>query len=188
MLIEKNKVVAIEYKVIDSDTKDVVDNNIGKEPLEFIVGKDNIIVGLEKQIIKLNKGDKADLIVEPNDAYGEYRDDLKQTLPKEQFAGVDLVEGMSLYGTDEQGQTVQVVVKSFTNNDVTIDYNHPLAGKRLMFSVNILDIREATVDELSSGIVGGHSHEGGCCGSGHCDTPEEEPIENSGCCGGGHCS
>jgi FKBP-type peptidyl-prolyl cis-trans isomerase SlyD len=188
MAIKENEVVSIEYKVVDSSTQKEVDSNIGQAPLEFIVGKQMIIPGLENKVVELNKSDKADILVNPEDAYGEYRDDLKQTLPKEQFAGVELKEGMSLYGTDDQGQTVQVIVKSFTDEEVSIDYNHPLAGKTLMFSVTVLDIRDATEDEIASGVIGGHKHEGGCCGGGHCDTPEPEPVENTGCCGGGHCS
>jgi FKBP-type peptidyl-prolyl cis-trans isomerase SlyD len=188
MSISENEVVSIEYKVIDSSTSEEVDSNIGAEPLEFIVGKGMIISGLENEVIKLDKGEKSDILVNPEDAYGEYKDDLLQTLAKEQFAGVDLVENMSLYGTDDQGQTVQVKVVSFTNDDVTIDYNHPLAGKTLMFSVTLLDVRDATQDEISSGIIGGHTHDGGCCGGGHCDTPELEPVKNDSCCGGGHCS
>ena len=77
---------------------------------------------------------------------------------------------------------------SFSDDDVTIDYNHPLAGKTLMFSVTLLDVRAATEDEIASGVIGGHSHEGGCCGGGHCDTAEPEPVKNDSCCGGGHCS
>lgn len=189
MAIKENEVVSIEYKVVDSVTNEEVDSNIGGAPLEFITGKGMIIPGLENKVIELSKDDKADILVNPQDAYGEYKEDLKQTLPKEQFAGVDLVEGMSLYGTDDQGQTVQVRVVSFSDEEVTIDYNHPLAGKTLMFSVTILDIRAATEDEIATGAIGGHAHGGGCCGGGHCDTPkEEEPTQNTGCCGGGHCS
>ena len=185
MAIKENEVVSIEYKVIDTATNNEVDSNIGGEPLEFITGKGMIIPGLENKLMELNKDDNADIVVSPADAYGEYNDEAVQTLAKEQFAGVDLVEGMTLYGTGDDGQTVQVLVKSFTEEEVTIDYNHPLAGKTLMFSVEILDIREATEEELASGVIGGH---GGCgCGDGHCDD-EPEIVENSSCCGGGHCS
>ena len=189
MAIKENEVVSIEYKVVDTATNNEVDSNIGGAPLEFITGKGMIISGLENKLMELNKDDNADIVVSPADAYGEYNDEAVQTLPKEQFAGVDLVEGMILYGTGEDGQTVQVLVKSFTEEEVTVDYNHPLAGKTLMFTVSILDVRAATEEEIATGAIGGHSHGGGCCGGGHCDTPEEpEVVENSSCCGGGHCS
>ena len=119
MAIKENEVVSIEYKVVDQYTNIEVDSNVGAAPLEFITGKSMIIPGLESKVVELNKDDKADILVQAQDAYGEYRDDLKQTLPKEQFAGVELKEGMSLYGTDDQGQTVQVIVKSFTSKTVT---------------------------------------------------------------------
>jgi len=73
---------------------------------------------------------------------------------------------MSLYGQGEDGQTTQVTVTSFTDTDVTIDFNHPLAGKNLMFSVTVLSAREATADEISSGVIGGAKEEGGSCGTG----------------------
>jgi FKBP-type peptidyl-prolyl cis-trans isomerase SlyD len=190
MAIKENEVVSLQYTVVDTSINKEVDSNIGREPLEFITGKSMIIPGLENKVVELNKDDKADIVVNPEDAYGEYRDDLNQTLPREQFAGVELKEGMTLYGTDDNGQTAQVLVKSFTDENVSIDYNHQLAGKTLMFSVTILDVRAATEEEIASGVIGGASSEGGCCGGGHCDTPEEEPevVDNSSCCGGGHCS
>lgn len=188
MSIEKNNVVAIEYTVMDSKTNEVVDTNVDGQPLEFIVGANQIIPGLESKLVGLNKDDKSDIIVAPEDGYGVYNDEAVQTLPKEQFVDVELTKGMTLYGSGENGETVQVVVKDFNDEEVTIDYNHPLAGKTLMFTVQILDIRDATSEELSSGVVGGMAH-GGCgCGDSSCDTPEPEEIQSNSCCGGGHCS
>ncbi|GKT37561.1 peptidylprolyl isomerase, partial [Aduncisulcus paluster] len=130
-----------------------------------------IIPGLEKELVNLNSGDKTDVLVQPADAYGEYNAEALQVLPKEQFAGIELVEGMSLYGTGENGETVQVAVKSIAGDDVTIDYNHPMAGKTLMFSVSILDVRAATEEEIQTGVVGGMAAAGGgCCGGGSCGT------------------
>ena len=183
-----NKVISIEYTLNDANTKEKLDTNVGAAPLEFITGQGQIIPGLEKEIENSAKGDTADVLVNPAEAYGEYNDEAVQTLPKEQFAGVDLVEGMTLYGTGENGETVQVLVKSIAGDDVTIDYNHPMAGKTLMFSVSILDVRAATDEEIQMGIVGGAAAAGGCgCGDGGCDTPEPAPKED-GCCGTGHCS
>ena len=190
-----NKVISIEYTLNDANTKEKLDTNVGGKALEFITGQGQIIPGLEKEIENLSAGENADVLVQPEEAYGEYKDDAVQTLPKEQFAGVDLVEGMDLYGTGENGETVQVIVKSVGEDDVTIDYNHPMAGKTLMFSVSILDVRDATEEEIQTGTVGGLAAAGGgCCGGGHCDDTEEEKVEHKheetdgGCCGGGHCS
>ena len=169
MAIENNSVVSIEYSVKDASNNVEVDSNVNSEPLEFIVGQQQIIPGLENELVKLNKNDEANIQVNPEDGYGEYNEEAVQTLPKEQFAGVELSEGMSLYGTGEDGQTIQVTVKSFTDEDVTIDYNHPLAGKTLMFTVKILDVRDATQEEIQTGVVGGLQEEDSCgCGGGHC--------------------
>jgi len=167
MAIENGKVVAIEYKLIDAETKQELDSNIGQEALEFITGTQTVIPGLEVELLKLNKGDKSDITVQPADGYGEVNEEAIQTLPKEQFAGVELEEGMTLYGTSEDGQTVQVTVKSFNDDEVTIDYNHPLAGRTLLFSVEIIDVRDATDEELATGVVGGMPDSCGC-GEGGC--------------------
>ena len=151
----KKKVISIEYSLKDANTKEDLDTNVGGKPLEFISGTGQIIPGLENELLKLDIGAKTDVLVQPTDGYGDIDKEAIQTLPKEQFAGVELEEGMSLYGTGENGETVQVVVSSFTNDEVTIDYNHPMAGRTLMFTVEILSIREATEEEIQTGVVGG---------------------------------
>ncbi len=171
-IASENSVVGIEYEVKEAGTTEIVDSNKKTgQPLEFITGKGHIIPGLEKALEGMSVGESGDILVPAADAYGEYNAEAIQTLPIEQFEGVELQEGLTLYGQGEQGQTVQVTVKSFTDKEVNVDFNHPLAGKDLMFSVKVLSAREATEDEASSGQVGGHSHdEGGCCGGGHCDS------------------
>jgi len=158
---KENCVVAIEYEVKEAGTTEVVDTNKGSEPLEFLTGTSQVIVGLENALIGMEKGESGDILVKASDAYGEVNPEALQTLPQEQFEGIELAEGLVLYGQGEQGETVQVVVKSFTDTDVTIDFNHPLAGKDLMFSVTVMEVRDATEDEISSGRVGGADD--GCC-------------------------
>jgi FKBP-type peptidyl-prolyl cis-trans isomerase SlyD len=131
----QKKVIAIEYSLKDNSTQEQLDTNVGQEPLEFISGTGQIISGLEKELINMKVGDKKDIVVNPADGYGEIEEEAIQTLPAEQFTDVPLEVGMALYGTSEEGDTVQVVVKSFDDKEVTIDYNHPMAGKTLMFSV-----------------------------------------------------
>jgi len=180
-----NKVISIEYTLNDANTKVQLDTNVGGSPLDFITDMGQIIPGLEKELVNLEAGDKTDVLVQPADAYGEYKDDAVQSLPKEQFADIELTEGMSLYGTGEGGETVQVVVKSIADDEVTIDYNHPMAGKTLMFSVTVLATRAATEEEIQVGVVGGMAAAGGgCCGGGSCSTDEAAPAEASsgGCC------
>ena len=167
-ITNENCVVGIEYEVKEAGTNEVVDSNKGSgQPLEFIMGKGQIIPGLEKGLTGMNEGDSSDLMIPAADAYGDYNEEAVQTLPIEQFEGVELKEGLTLYGQSEDGQTTQVTVKSFTDTDVNIDFNHPMAGKDLMFSVTVKSAREATADEISSGVVGGEAPaEGGSCGTG----------------------
>jgi len=166
MAIEIDKVVSLEYKLTEKGGSDVLDSNEGQAPLEFITGKSQIIPGLEKQLAELSKGDKAQLEVPAAEAYGEINLDAVDDVPKEQFAGIDLEVGLPLFGQGENGETIQVVVKAVNEDSVTIDYNHPLAGKDLVFAVNVLDVRDATADELTSGQVGGGHCDDGACGCG----------------------
>ena len=166
MAIAENSVVSIEYELVEAGQSEVIDSNKGQAPLEFITGKNHIIPGLESQLMTLAKGESSDIKVEASDAYGEMNPEAVETLPREQFADLELANGLQLYGQGENGETVAVTVKEFDDKTVTIDYNHPLAGKALMFSVTVMDVRAATEDELSSGQVGGgHCEDGGCgCG------------------------
>lgn len=184
MSIANNSVVSMHYQLKDAGNGELLDSNINGNPLSFIVGKGQIIPGLESQVQELDEGDEREITVPSAQAYGAYDDNALQTLPKEQFAGIELMRGMSLYGQGEQGETVQVTVKNFTDSEVTVDFNHPLAGKDLLFHVNITEVRDATDEELQSGVVGGaHS----CCGGGGCGS-QEPKQEESECCGGGSCS
>ena len=165
MAIEANQIVSIEYEVRDGDT--VVDSNVGGAPLVFMFGKGQIIPGLENGIANMNIGDKGDVLVKPEDAYGELNPDAKQIVPKDQFAGIDLAVGMTLYGQGEDGGTVQVIVKEIGEEEITIDFNHPLAGKTLMFSVTLNNVRDASAEEAMTGVPAENKQEDdGCCGTG----------------------
>ncbi len=165
LITAENSVVGIEYEVKEAGSDEIVDSNKDSgQALEFITGKQHIIPGLENALVGMKKDESSDILVKAEDAYGEVQEEAIETLPKEQFEGVELAEGLILYGQGPDGQQVQVRVKSFNDESVTIDYNHPLAGKDLMFSVTVLACREATADEITSGQVGGAS-EGGSCGS-----------------------
>ena len=165
MKIEDNSVVSFNYEVKDAKTGEIVDSNMGQAPLSFITGKQQIILGLENQMKGMSAGDNADILVSASEAYGEYNPEAVQTMPREQFAGIELQEGMTLYGQSEDGQTVQVTVKSFNDNEVVIDFNHPLAGKDLLFTVNVAEVREPTVNESLSGQIE-QSGDGCGCGTG----------------------
>jgi FKBP-type peptidyl-prolyl cis-trans isomerase SlyD len=166
MAIAENSVVSIEYELTEAGGSDIIDSNKGQAPLDFITGKGHIIPGLEKELVNLEKGESSDIKVDASEAYGEMNPEAVETLPREQFAGLELEKGMQLYGQGENGETVTVTVKDFDDNNVTIDYNHPLAGKNLMFSVTVVDVRDATEDEIATGQVGGGHCDDGSCGCG----------------------
>ena len=159
-----NKVYSVEYTVKNAKGE-VVDTNVGGAPLEFISGKNQMIPGFEKAVLEMKEGEEKTVTIPSSEAYGEYREDLTQTLPIEQFEGIELKKGMTLYGQGPDGQTIAVTVKDFDDKNVTIDYNHPLAGEDLTFTIKLLSKRDATADEVLSGQVGG-GHDSCGCGSG----------------------
>ncbi len=159
-------VYGIEYTVKNSKGE-IVDSNKGQAPLEFIAGKGQIIPGLEKEVEKMEVGEEKTIVVPASEAYGEHNPEMVQELPRDQFQGIDLQKGMTLYGQTPEGQTIAVTVKDFDDQKVIIDYNHPLAGEDLTFDVKVVSKREATPEEALTGQVGG-GHEHGHCGSGSC--------------------
>jgi FKBP-type peptidyl-prolyl cis-trans isomerase SlyD len=157
-------VVGIEYEVKDALSGETIDSNKGGDALEFLMGGGHIVQGLEEAIALMSVGENRKLIVPSEKAYGAYDANALERIEKEQFAGVDLREGMTLYGQTENGHSAQVTVKSIDGETVTIDYNHPLAGKNLSFDVTVVKTREATAQEIATGVLEGSE----CCG-GHDD-------------------
>ncbi|EAJ5876684.1 peptidylprolyl isomerase [Campylobacter jejuni] len=184
MAIEKNSVVSMFYELKDANTNEVLESNLYSQPISFILGKGQILESLEEEVMKLDCPSNADVVIKKEKGLGEYDENAVQTLPKEQFAGIDLKVGMELFGEGENGETVRVTVKEIGENDVTIDYNHPYAGRDLLFSLNIVDARAASEDEILTGIIAG-SHSCGC-GSGH-GHDHHHGHGGGGCCGGGCC-
>ncbi|RYZ49994.1 MAG: peptidylprolyl isomerase [Proteobacteria bacterium] len=160
MIAAQNSVVLMDYTVKD-DEGNIIDTSSGHEPLAFIVGLGNIIPGLEREFIGKKKGDAFTVKVKPEDGYGDKDDGLVEVVPRAQFAGVkNLAVGMQLQAqTDDD--TMVVTVVQLTDTEVTVDANHPLAGKTLNFEVKVVEVREPTAEEMSHGHVhgtGGHHH------------------------------
>lgn len=139
MAISNNQVVSMEYEV--KVEGNVVDSNVNQEPLEFTFGSGQIIPGLESRIASLSEGESASIVVPASEAYGEYNEEAMQKIPKEQFEGIELSIGLPLQGQGPDGNPIQVVVKDILDDEVLIDFNHPLAGKELNFDVNILSVK-----------------------------------------------
>jgi FKBP-type peptidyl-prolyl cis-trans isomerase SlyD len=160
MIAGQNSVVLMDYTVKD-DEGNLIDTSAGQDPLAFILGMGNIIPGLERAFIGKKKGDSFQVRVKPDEGYGERDEALVEVVPRTQFSGIkDLRPGMQLQAQTDDEVMVVTVVK-LTDKEVTVDANHPLAGKTLNFDVAVVDVRTATQEELAHGHVhgvGGHHH------------------------------
>jgi FKBP-type peptidyl-prolyl cis-trans isomerase SlyD len=152
MTIKENSAVSFHYTLTDDDGQQL-DSSAGKEPLAYLHGAGNIIPGLENALT---------VAVSAAEGYGEVQKELIQEVPRSAFQGVDTIEvGMQFEAQTGQGGNVPVTVTAVTEEVVTVDGNHPLAGKNLNFDVSIEDVRDATEEELAHGHVhgpGGHEH------------------------------
>jgi len=161
MQISKNKVVSIDY-TLTGDDGNVIDTSEGREPLAYIQGVGNIIPGLENALEGKTTGDRLTVKVTPEEGYGARDEGLQQIVNRDQFQGVeDLEVGMQFHAQTNQGVGV-VTITAIEGEDVTVDGNHPLAGQNLNFDVAIVEVRDATSEELEHGHVhgpGGHEHE-----------------------------
>ncbi len=181
MIIEKDRVVSIDYSLRDNGGN-LIDSSEGGEPLAYLHGNGNIIPGLEKQLAGKKAGDSLKCVIEAVDAYGERDDSLVFKVPKTEFEGAEVEVGMQFEAHGEEGAQIVTVVK-VEQDEVTIDANHPLAGEQLHFDVKIVEVREASAEELEHGHVHGGCDcedgdcEGGGCGDGGC---------GDGGCGCGH--
>jgi FKBP-type peptidyl-prolyl cis-trans isomerase SlyD len=145
------KVISFHYKLTNTQG-DVIDSSEGKEALAFLTESNQIISGLEKELITMNIGDKKVVNVESAEAYGPKFEDRVAEVPKEQFP--EEIEIGMMFSTDPEGQNI-VTVTGMTDTHVTVDANHPLAGEDLTFDVEVASIREATPEEVSHGHVHG---------------------------------
>ena len=154
MTITRDSVVTIHYTLKD-DAGAVIDSSGSDEPLAYLHGRGNIVPGLEKELTGRNTGDRISVRVSPADGYGEYDNGLVQSVPRRTLHGIkDVKPGMRLHAQTAEGPRAVTVTKVL-GDMVTLDGNHPLAGKSLRFDVRIEDVRPATEEELSHGHVHG---------------------------------
>lgn len=159
MQISKHKVVTMDYTLRDTEGT-VIDSSEGQEPLAYIHGTGNIIPGLEQALEGKQAGDSLSVSIAPDEAYGDRDESLLQVVPRNLFDVPDVESGMQFQTQSESGPQIVTVV-AVTEEEVTVDANHPLAGITLNFDVEVVDVRDATEDELSHGHVhgpGGHQH------------------------------
>ncbi|HAW86762.1 MAG TPA: peptidylprolyl isomerase [Spirochaetaceae bacterium] len=184
MNIEKDRVVSIDYQLKNAQG-DVIDASEPGEPLVYLHGNQNLIPGLEKRLEGKKADDKLQCVIAPAEGYGERDDELVFAVPRKEFAEPDKVQvGMQFQAQQADGVHI-VTVASLTDEEVTVDANHPLAGQSLHFDVTVREVREASAEELSHGHVHG-DHECGCGGS--CDEEcGEECGDDCGCASGCGC-
>ncbi len=148
-------VVSLAYELQDGDGE-WIDSADATEPLEFIYGFGQIIPGLERSLYGMKVGEEKEVIVEPEDAYGEFDPEAYDLASLDWFPSVDDLEvGMSVEVEDESGETVEAYIAEIRDDGVLLDFNHPLAGETLYFRVKIVSLRAATPDELDHGHVHG---------------------------------
>ena len=157
MQVADNMAVSIHYTLTDDDGE-VLDSSIGDEALVFLQGSGNIISGLENAMVGKVVGDKFNVRIAPEDAYGELMEDMIQVISRDMFEGIDDIEvGMQFHADVSSGSGIVTVV-SIDDDNITIDGNHPLAGLALTFDVEVIDVRPATKEETAHG----HIHGAGC--------------------------
>lgn len=184
MKVEKNKVVAVGY-ALEVEGK-IADRSAPGQPLEYIHGSGMLLPKFEGALEGKEPGEGFDFVLSPEDGYGTYDPKYLVDLPKTAFA-IDgqvredlLVVGRTIPMLNQAGQVVQGTVSKVTDSTVTMDFNHPMAGKTLHFTGKVESVRGATDKELTEGLHGEYlPQEEGCggCGGGGCHK------ENGECCG-----
>ncbi len=151
--VEDDVVVSMGYVlVVDGEE---FDSSEDSGPIDFLQGHGNIISGLEDEIYGMKIGESKDVVVDPDGGYGEYDEELTEYLPKLEFPKeIPLEIGVELDMKDEDGDEVSARIIEVTADEVKLDFNHPLAGKTLNFTVTIVSLRHPTEEELDHG----HAH------------------------------
>ena len=159
MKIEKDRVVRFHYTVSEAGQAPL-ESSKEREPLAILVGHVNIIPGLEQAMDGREAGESFSVDVAAADAYGERRDGMTQRVPKKHFGAEKLAPGMQVVLNTNFGPRA-VTVEKVGMSVVDVDLNHPMAGKDLHFAIEIVEVREASAEEVEHGHVhgdGGHHH------------------------------
>lgn len=160
--VQNNVVVSMEYTLrVDNQE---IDSSKGQDPLQFLVGHGNIISGLEREMIGMKVGESKDVVIQPADAYGEFDENAFLEVPRTAFPpDIPVEEGAELTVRDDSGQARYARIDAVEGDNVTLNFNHPLAGDELHFTVTVVGLREPTSEELEHG----HVHQGGVDGHNH---------------------
>lgn len=155
MSVKSNQVITITYTLKD-DVGNVIEVTNKENPFSFISGNDQILPKLEENINGMLIGSKRTVTLTPEEAYGIYNESSIQTIDRSEFPeNANLEEGMSFITDTPDGQQMPFVIKKIDGEVITLDFNHPLAGRRLTFDLELLNLRDATQDELLHGHIHG---------------------------------
>ena len=165
-IVEQDSVVSVNYTGTYPQTGEVFDSSEGRDPLTFLVGHKQMILGFEREMLGATVGETRKFTLTPDEAYGHRDEAATQDVQRSDFPDtVDveqaLEQGIPLGAYNEEGQPMQFRIVAIEGDIVKIDFNHPMAGETLNFSVDVVAIREATSEELEHGHVhgpGGHHH------------------------------
>ena len=161
MALQAKKVVTFNYTLKDENGESTGFNREGG-PFTFITGNMQVLPGLEEALGGMIIGSKKNVKLAAANAYGEYDEGAIQKVKRNLFPKeAELEIGMTYFAQSPEGQHLQFVITEIKNDDVTVNFNHPLAGKNLEFDVELLDVRDATPEEISHGHVhgpGGYHH------------------------------
>lgn len=161
MQIEKGKVVLIHFTLKDGKGE-TIDSSDGRSPMPYLHGYGNLVPGVEEALDGRSVGDSFDIVVSPDKGYGERQPDATAEVPRGAFpSDAHIFEGMQFMAEDENGNAGPIWVAEVRAETVVIDRNHPLAGATLHFHIDVVNLRDATAEELAHGHPhgeDGHDH------------------------------
>ncbi len=152
MHITKDKVVSIEYRMVDQ-AGTLIDSSDHAEPLSFIQGHTKVLPAIEEKVEGHGLGDRLTFTLEPEQAFGERDDDLIRQIPRDRFFHHEELKIGMTFTSGRPGHQRLVTLVNVNQDEITVDANHPLAGQRLNIDLVIIDVREALEDELVTGVV-----------------------------------
>lgn len=142
--IGQNSTVTLHF-ALKFDNGDVVDSNFEKDPATFTIGDGSLLPGFERVLFGLKDGDKRIFEILPEQGFGTSNEQNLQVMPRNQFDSMDLDYGVLVIFKDAAGGEMPGVVKEFDDKQVTVDFNHPLAGKVITFDVEIIAVQNSTL-------------------------------------------
>ncbi len=180
MKVEEGNKVKVEYEGKFDDGSVFDSSKTHGKPLEFIAGKGMVVPGFDKAVVGMDKDEEKEITIKPEDAYGPINAELSKEVPRSQLPkDQEPKVGMMLSVGLPNGQQVPATITKVSDDKITIDLNHPLAGKTLHFKIKVIEITEVSEEDLKK-------TKEGVCGDGECGSHSEDNMGKDRC-GGGHC-